>query len=156
MVRADIDDPSTLIPAFQGAHAIFAVTDFWSPFFDPANQSKLKPGQTMNEFCYELEISQGKNLANAAAKVDTLERYVYSSLSNARKWSKGKYTWVFHFDGKAKVVDYIKGELPALVQKMSIVQIGLYMTNWKAAPFAAPQKVCLPFPFQRDPRSVIK
>ena len=95
----------------------------------------------MNEFCFDLEVQQGKNIANAAAKVKTLERYVYSSLSDARKWSKGKYTWVYHFDGKAKIVEYVTDELPDLAKKMSMLQIGLYATHWQAAPFLAPQKV---------------
>ena len=57
-----------------------------------------------------------------------------------RKWSKGKYTWVYHFDSKAKAVDYIKQQLPALAKKMSVVQIGLYFTHWQTMPFLAPQK----------------
>ncbi len=95
----------------------------------------------MNEFCFDLEVQQGKNIANAAAKVETLERYVCSSLSDAKKWSKGKYTWVYHFDGKAQVVEYIKDELPHLAKKTSVLQIGLYATHWQAAPILAPQKV---------------
>ncbi len=141
MVQADLDEPSTLQNAFQGANAIYAVTDFWQPFFNPSTKAKLKPGQIMNEFCHDLEMQQGKNLADAAANVETLERYVYSSLTNFKKWSKGKYTWVYHFDGKAKVVDYIKESLPGLAAKMSVVQIGLYATHWQAAPLLAPQKV---------------
>ena len=141
MVHGDLDDPSTLRAAFRGANAIFAVTDFWQPFFDPSTKSKLKAGQIMNEFCHDRELQQGKNLADAAATVGTLERYVCSSLTNFKKWSKGKYTWVYHFDGKAKVVDYIKEKLPDLAAKMSVVQIGLYTTHWQAMPFLAPQKV---------------
>ena len=95
----------------------------------------------MNEFCFDLEVQQGKNISNAAAKVKTLERYVCSSLSDVKKWSNGKYTWVYHFDSKAKVVEYIKDELPELAKKMSVLQIGLYTTHWQAAPFLAPQKV---------------
>ncbi|MCJ1450087.1 hypothetical protein MMC28_000416 [Mycoblastus sanguinarius] len=140
MVAGDLDHPATLEKAFQGAHAIFAVTDFWQPYFVPANRLKVKPGQTMNEFCYDLEVQQGKNIAQAAAKVEGLERLVYSSLSDAKKWSKGKYTWVYHFDGKAKAVEYIKEELPELAKKMSVLLVGLYMTHWQAAPFLAPQK----------------
>lgn len=141
MVRGDLGHPETLTAAFAGAHAIYAITDFWQPYFNPRNKEKLKDGQTMNEFCFDLEVEQGRNLAQAAAKVPTLERYVCSSLSDAGKWSKGKYTWVYHFDGKAKVVKYIKDELPELAKKMSVLQIGLYATHWRASPFLAPQKV---------------
>lgn len=141
MVCGDLDHPDTLAAAFAGAHAIFVMTDFWQPFFDPSNKKKLKEGQTMNEFCFDIEVQHGKNCANAAAKVETLERYVCSALSDAKKWSKGKYTWVYHFDGKAKVVEYIKEELPDLAKKMSVLQIGLYYTHWQASPLTAPQKV---------------
>lgn len=141
MVGADIGRPETLTAAFSGAHAIYAITDFWQPYFNPGNKEKLKEGQTMNEFCFDLEVEHGENMANAAAKVETLERYVWSSLSDAKKWSKGKYTWVYHFDGKAKVTDYIKDALPDLAKKMSVLQIGLYATHWQASPFLAPKKV---------------
>ena len=145
MVRGDLDDPDSLTAAFSGAHAIYAITDFWQQFYNPASREKLKEGQIMNEFCFDLEVQQGKNMADAAAKVKTLERYVCSSLSDVRKWSKGKYTWVYHFDAKAKVVEYIKDELPELAKKMSVLQIGLYATHWQAAPFLAPQKVDQPY-----------
>ena len=141
MVAGDLDQPKTLTAAFSGAHAIYAITDFWQPYFNPNNKEMLKEGQTMNEFCFDLEARQGMNIANAAAKVKTLERFVCSSLSDVKKWSKGKYTWVYHFDSKAKVVEYIKDELPDLAKKMSVLQIGLYATHWQAAPFLAPQKV---------------
>ena len=144
MIHADLNDTPSLIAAFHGAAAVFAVTDFWQLFFDPATPSKLKPGQIINQYCHDLEIQQGKNLANAAATVETLERYVYSGLTDFGKWSGGKYTWVYHFDGKAKVVEYIKGSLPGLREKMSVVQVGLYYTHWQTAPFLAPQKVIAP------------
>ena len=80
MVSADLDDTDTLEKAFQGAHAIFAVTDFWQPFFDPASRAKLKPGQILNQYCYDREVQQGMNIGHAAAKVETLERLVCSSL----------------------------------------------------------------------------
>lgn len=68
----------------------------------------------MNELCFDLEVQQGKNIANASTKTKTLDRYIWSSLSDIKKWSKGKYTWVYCFDGKAKVAEYIKEELPEL------------------------------------------
>ena len=141
MVGGDLDHPDSLTTAFSGAQAIYAITDFWQPYFDPSNEEKLKEGQSMNEFCFDLEVRRGKNIADAVAKVAMLERYVCSSLSDVRKWSKGKYTWVYHFDGKAKVVEYITSELPHLAKRMSVLQIGLYAAHWQAAPFLAPQKV---------------
>ena len=140
MVKGELDDVDSLQAAFKGAHAIFGVTDYWGPFLDPANTAKVKPEQTINEYCYELEVQRGKNIALAAAGVDTLERFVFSSLSDAKKWSKGKYTRVYHFESKAKVVEYIMDELPELDKKTSFVQVGWYLANWKLPAFQT-QKV---------------
>lgn len=140
MVQGDVNDIDSLNLAFQGANVIFGVTDFWQPFLEQANYAKLKAGQTINEFCFDLEVQKGKNIAVAAAGVDTLERLVFSLLSNARKWSKGKYTWVYHFDSKARVAEYIAEALPELNKKMSILQVGLFATNWKISLFT-PQEV---------------
>lgn len=58
--------------------------------------------------------------------METLERYMCSALSDAKK---RKYIWIYHFDGKVKVVDYIKEGLPDLAKKISVLQIGLYYTH---------------------------
>ena len=145
VVAGDLNDPKSLIKAFQGAHAIFAVTDFWAHIHDPQSMEKLKPGQLLNEYACDAEIQQGKNIANAAATLvdTTLELFIWSTLSNVKKWSKGKYTHVYHFDGKAAVTEYIEAELPKLAAKMSTLQVGLYLSNWKMPAFA-PQKVRVP------------
>ena len=139
VVKGDLDDKESLVEAFKGADAIFTNTDFWGPFHNPTTRAKVKPGQTINEYCYDYELQQGKNVADAAATVDGLERFVVSAVCDAKKWSKGKYTWVYHFDAKAKIVEYIKKTYPELAAKMSVVQIGAYMTNWKMG--AKPTKV---------------
>ncbi|KAF2797542.1 NAD(P)-binding protein [Melanomma pulvis-pyrius CBS 109.77] len=131
MVVADTIDRSSLLSAFKDAHAIYGLTDFWGPFLDPSTaEIASKKNQTTNEVAYDIEISHGINIAEAAAQIPSLERFVYSSLADVTKWSKGKYTWVYHFDGKAKVVDYIKKNLPGLAKKTSYLQIGEYVTNW--------------------------
>ncbi|KAG6908847.1 hypothetical protein DXG01_003013 [Tephrocybe rancida] len=140
MVAADIDDPSTLTHAFEGAQAIFGVTDFWQPMVDPRSPLTRLPGQSFGSACYDLELRRGKNIAEAANKVSTLERFVFSTVSGAKKWSQGKYSHVNHFDSKAAIVDHIRENLPDLAEKMSTVQIGLYATNWKFVPFTAPRK----------------
>ncbi|MCJ1479474.1 hypothetical protein MMC13_008160 [Lambiella insularis] len=131
VVKADLDDEESLVAAFQGAHAIFVVTDFWAHLSNPATPALLKPGQTINEYCYEKELQQGKNSADAAATIDGLERFIVSAVCNTKKWSKGKYTGIYHFDSKAEVVEYIQDKHPKLAAKMSVVQIGVYMNNWK-------------------------
>lgn len=131
VVKADLNDTESLVAAFKGANAIFSNTDFWNQFYNPATQEKLKPGQSINEYCYDVELQQGKNVADAAATVEALDRLIMSSVCNVKKLSKGKYTWVYHFDAKANAVEYIREKYPKLAAKMSIVQIGVYMNNWK-------------------------
>ncbi|KAK3689368.1 hypothetical protein B0T22DRAFT_376562 [Podospora appendiculata] len=98
LVQADLDDIPSLTSAFTGAHAIFAMTDYWGPLFDPAVQAAaLARGVIPQTHCAELETQRGTNLARAAASPvvqATLERYVYSSLGDASRLSGGKYTKV--------------------------------------------------------------
>ncbi|KAL6922152.1 hypothetical protein ACHAP8_003621 [Fusarium lateritium] len=138
VVQADIDEPSTLVAAFEGANAIFAVSDFWGLYGDPANKSRAKSGQPLNEWAAEHEEQQLKNVINAASQVPTLERFILSSLSNAEKWSKGKYTRVYHFDGKARAAKYIPKTHPDLWAKTSIFQAGLFLSNFIQLPLNQP------------------
>lgn len=131
LVSADLNDPLSLTDAFKGAHAIFSTTNFWEPFFNPATKALLAPGQSIGQYCYEQELRQSKNIADAATKTEGLERFVASSLCDATKWSDGKYKGVYHFDSKARAVDYIREVYPELAAKMSTVQMGSYFSNWK-------------------------
>ena len=94
-------------------------------------REKLKPGQSINEYCYNLELQQGKNVADAATTVENLDRFILSAVGDVKKLSKGKYTEVYHFDSKAQIVEYVRSKHPSLAVKMSVVQIGVYMSNWK-------------------------
>ena len=149
-VKGDLNDKESLVAAFAGANAIFTTTDPWTLFFDPVTQEKLKPGQTLNEYCYDVEVQQGKNVADVAASVKGLDRFIVSALCDVKKWSGGKYASVYHFDSKAKIVEYIRDEYPELAEKMSIVQLGGYMNNWKMG--AKPTKVN---PTYLDSRSML-
>ncbi len=143
MVAGDLNDVDSLKSAFSGANVIFGVTDFWQGANDPVNHEKAaKEGRTINEICYDIEVQQGKNIVDAAAStVDTLDRFVLSTLSHARKWSKGKITWNFHFDAKWAAVEYLRATYPELDKKTSLLQVALFMTNWKMGATMAPQKV---------------
>lgn len=134
MATADLYNPSTLEVAFLGATAIFAATDFWAPFYDPCTQALLKEGQTLGQYCYERELRQLKNVADAASKIGTLERIVISSLVDAGKLSGGKYTGVYHWDSKARGVVCLQEQYPELATKLSTVLIGNYMENWRYLP----------------------
>lgn len=123
IVEADLDKPETLEAAFRGANAIFGNIDSIGPMYDPHNYGKLRPGQTINELCYELEVRRGKNMANAAAGVDSLERFVFSGLPSIKLVTDGKYSHAYHFEAKSDIMSYIKS-LPNLAGKASEVQLG--------------------------------
>jgi NAD(P)-dependent dehydrogenase (short-subunit alcohol dehydrogenase family) len=144
VVQADIDTPSSLSAAFEGASVIFGVSDFWGMFWNPANKDKAKPGQSLLAWVGEHEEHQLKNIIDAAAKVPTLERFVLSSLSNATKWSKGTYTHVYHFDSKAKAEEYGKRTYPELWAKTSAFQAGYFLSNFAFGGLSPPVKVIIP------------
>jgi len=92
IVPADLDRPETLKPAFDGAHAVFCVTNFWehgSP---------------------ERELAQAAAMANAVACAGT-EHVIWSTLEDTRAWVPltsdrmptllGRYK-VPHFDAKGE------------------------------------------------------
>ena len=147
VVAADLDNPVSLVEAFTGATAIFGVTDFWQFASDPKNHElAAKTGKPINEICLDREVTQGKNLVDAAAKAaeatPAFERFVWSTLSDTKKWSKGKYTQNLHFDGKASIDEYLKQTYPALARKTSYLQMGLFLTNWQMmGNMLAPKKV---------------
>ncbi|KAL6862209.1 NAD(P)-binding protein [Trichoderma novae-zelandiae] len=135
-----MDDPATLGQALAGAHAIFAVSDFWGLYGDPANRDRPGPGQPLNVWAADHEVQQLKNVIDAAAEVGSLERFVLSGLSNATKWSRGKYTHVYHFDSKARAEDYLKETYPDLWAKTSVFQAGLFLSNFVVNPIMQPVK----------------
>jgi|SRR5690242_8018487 len=141
VVQANIDIPETLSAAFEGANAIFAVSDFWGQYFDPGNKNKAKPGQALTAWVGEHETQQLKNVIDAAAKVATLERFILSSLSDATKWSKGTYNHVYHFDSKANAENYGKKTYPDLWAKTSIYQAGMFLSNFFSGGLSPPIKV---------------
>ncbi|KAK5071422.1 hypothetical protein LTR70_010572 [Exophiala xenobiotica] len=141
LVSADLNDIFSLAKAFAGAHAIFGVTDFWTLYGDDKIQAQAQAkGQPANELCFDLEVQQGKNIFDAASQIPTLERLVFSGLSNASELSGGKYKYVLHYDSKAVAMDYAKEELPELWAKTSVVQLGYYLENFLAHPWMIPRK----------------
>lgn len=127
VVSANLDDPSSLESAFKDARAIFVVSNFWDIYGNPENFTKLAPGQDLNAWTAEQETQQLKNAVDAASKVMTLDRLVISSVSNTKKWSKGKYTHIYHFNSKANAVDYAEATYPELWAKTSIYQAGFFI-----------------------------
>jgi uncharacterized protein YbjT (DUF2867 family) len=102
VVQADLDDEASLVRAFEGAHGVFAVTNFWE------------------HFSPEKEIAQAGNIARAA-KAAGAGHVVWSTLENVRTYVpldddrmptlQERYK-VPHFDGK--------GEADALFAELGV------------------------------------
>ena len=92
VVQADLDDEASLTRAFEDAHGIFCVTNFWE------------------HFSPEREKAQARNLANAVAAADPAH-VIWSTLEDVRDYVPlndsrmptlmGGYK-VPHFDAKAE------------------------------------------------------
>ncbi len=103
VVKGDLRDLASLTEAFQNAHGVFVVTNFW----EGAD-----------------EISQGK-IAIQAAKNAGVEHFIWSTLPNVEKLSTGKFD-VPHFTGKAKVDELVKN---AGFKYYTFVQPPFYFQN---------------------------
>jgi uncharacterized protein YbjT (DUF2867 family) len=92
VVRADLDDPGSVVDAFRGAHGAFCVTFFWA---------HLSP---------EKEMAQARSMARAAKEAG-IRHAIWSTLEDTRRWVplsdprmptlQGKYK-VPHFDAKGE------------------------------------------------------
>ncbi|KAJ5214507.1 hypothetical protein N7449_001676 [Penicillium cf. viridicatum] len=107
VVKGDLSSPSSVAAAIKGSHTVFLVTNFWET---------MKP---------EVEIAQGKNVADAA-KAAGISHLVFSSLIGVSKATGGKFENVPHFDGKAEIEEYIRGTgVPS-----TFFLPGYYMANY--------------------------
>jgi uncharacterized protein YbjT (DUF2867 family) len=84
VVEANLSDPASLDAALAGTHGVFSVQNFWLP-----------------DVGFEGEITQGKNLADAAVKAG-VKHFVYSSVGGAERGSG-----VPHFESKWIIEQYI-------------------------------------------------
>jgi hypothetical protein len=117
VVSADANNLESLTAAFQGSHAIYAITDFFEPF------AKEGPAKAM-----EVEVAQGINLAKAAAATTTLEHYIWSTLPNAKKISNGQFL-IPHFEAKNRIDSYIRSD-KNLLAKTTFLWITFYASNY--------------------------
>jgi len=81
VVQADLDRPESLQAAFEGAHGVFLVTNFWE-----AGTDELKQATT----------------AVRAARAAGVKHFVWSTLPDVEAISSGRFE-VPHFTGKAKI-----------------------------------------------------
>src|SRR5467141_3800005 len=82
VVEADLDQPETLKAAFEGAHGVFLVTNFWA--YGGADELKQATA------------------AIRAAKDAGVKYFIWSTLPDVEAISGGKFD-VPHFTGKAKI-----------------------------------------------------
>lgn len=87
LIKGDLTDPSSLAAAAKGVNLIFANTTFNpAQAFESAEFKALaQPGQSPLDFHYEEEVAKGRNIADAAAAVEGLEGFVWSSASEPGK-----------------------------------------------------------------------
>lgn len=136
IVEADLNDAASLERAFHGANVIFSITNYWEPFFRPDCRAEAEEkGIDCRKYAYDVELRQGKNIADAAAKVvGGLDDngFIASTLSHADKSSDGKFKELYHFDAKADIFPYYVREThPELEKKTSYVQTGYFMSSYK-------------------------
>lgn len=149
MVKGDYDDLESLKAAFQGAHAIFAVTDWATCFMrvseDKALQDEAKAaGMSFEEYAGDLETLQAINVATAASDpkvLSTLEKLVFSTLAPVQRISGGKYKHSYEFDSKAAAERYIRERLPDLHSRLSTVTMGIFQETWRDIPAFRPHKL---------------
>ncbi|KAL6231872.1 hypothetical protein BDW75DRAFT_233252 [Aspergillus navahoensis] len=125
--KADLHDLPSLISAFEGSHAIFAVTNFFENLHTHGIQGAM-----------EMETSAGINLAKAAAATETLEHYVWSTLPDSKTNSGGRVS-VPYYESKNAVDRFIRS-VPELLQKTTFVWFGWYAGNM-ALPLCHPNRV---------------
>lgn len=133
LVAANMDDEASLVKAFEGAQAVYAVTNFWEHLFTGMSQSQSS----------EKEVVQAMNIARAASKTSSLEHYVWSTLPSPNKRTGGKYPCP-HLESKAEVDQKIKSELPELAAKTTYLYFGFYASNFAYYPFIKPVPMGFP------------
>lgn len=132
VVAADLQRPETLARAFEGAHGVFAVTNFWEQGTD--------------------ELQQG-TAAVQAAKAAGVQHFVWSTLPNVEAISGGKYE-VPHFTGKARVDAVVQ---QAGFPHYTFVEAPFYFQNLTTIMAPQPQQdgsLAWVLPIARDARCI--
>ncbi|KAH7145497.1 hypothetical protein B0J13DRAFT_474212 [Dactylonectria estremocensis] len=106
VVAADMATVELAAPAVAGAHTVFMVTNYWE---NPSGDGELVQGKAVTDAC----------------KAAGVKHLIFSSLINVSEVSGGRLTHIHHFDGKAKIEQYIRSSgVPA-----SFVLPGFFMSN---------------------------
>ncbi|KAF7552045.1 hypothetical protein G7Z17_g4597 [Cylindrodendrum hubeiense] len=106
VVAADMGSIELAAPAVAGAHTVFMVTNYWE---NPSGDGEIAQGRAVTDAC----------------KAAGVKHLIFSSLINVSEVSGGRLTHIHHFDGKAKIEQYIRSSgVPA-----TFVLPGLFMSN---------------------------
>lgn len=119
VVKADLDNLSTLKTAFADSHAIFAATDFFGPFGALGADT---------EKAMAMEWEQTCNIIDAVLACDTLQHFIWSTLPHASRISNGKFR-IGHFEAKNRGEDLVRSH-PSLLAKTSFLYVGWYASNF--------------------------
>ncbi|EXJ82940.1 hypothetical protein A1O3_06757 [Capronia epimyces CBS 606.96] len=103
-----------------------------------------KGSKSIAKEAYLIEQIQGRNVIHAAqTTLESLELFIFSSLSYAKKLSRGQYGHIYHFDGKAEAVESLQVTSPELARKTAVLQLGMFATNFREPLPLRPTKVCI-------------
>lgn len=75
-----------------------------------------------------IEQQQGRNVADAAAEITTLERLIWSNTYDPVEASGGQMKVVYELQAKAKVFQYMQ-EHPGLANKVSAVSFSIFVNS---------------------------
>ncbi|KAH6917989.1 NAD(P)-binding protein [Coprinopsis sp. MPI-PUGE-AT-0042] len=128
------ENKAKIVQAYTGADIVFSVTNFWE------------------HLDYQREIDEGKAMIDAGIEAG-VKLFIFSPLPSVKKNSNGKYSNVYHFEGKAVINDYGKSK-NSNTFKYRAVHAGLYNSNMlgqqitKKDPLSG--KWSLKLPFNKD------
>lgn len=83
--KADAGDKASLVKAFTGAEAVYAVTNFWE------------------KMDMQIEITQGKNMADAALVRLILQHFIVIEIDSPCRNAKSSTTSGVHYSMSPKV-----------------------------------------------------
>ncbi|KAF7933071.1 uncharacterized protein EAE97_008838 [Botrytis byssoidea] len=140
VISADYDIPDSIEAALSGAHAIFAITNFWE-------QNSL-----------DIEVAQAKTINRIASKLPHLEHYILSSLPDGRALAGRQFQNILPYNAKALIRHDLAENYPSLWKKTTEVFVAFYFQNWVKypmvlGPYKAPDKsFALSMPYPGDTR----
>ena len=127
VAHVDLNSPDSLLEAFKDATHIFANT-----VFNPETFMAQGPAATEAR-----ERQQGLNIVHAAAKIPTLQHFIWSTLPNDRKIAGGKYP-IPHFQSKIAAEEFARSPESGLAGKTTYVRVGMYSSNIERPPYRPP------------------